>query len=119
MTARHDQMTARLMAHFGGTAMLTVPGGRDPDSPEWDPVFLPDQHVMVQAIVTGAELDLIAGGAIQASDMVVAMLPHRDVVPTPACRLTVAGISHALLDVQPVRSTPDGAVIYYRLHGRA
>lgn len=117
MTIRHEQMTSRLMARYGGAATVSVPGGFT--GPEYDPTPLPPTVHTVALIETGAEQELVAGGVVQANDVVVAMAPHASFTPTTADTLTIGGKSYALLSVQPVRSQPDGAVIYFRLHGRA
>lgn len=118
MTVRHSALTARLMARYGGAVTLRVPGGRDPASPEWDPVFLPPRDVPVQMIETGAENDLISGGVVQSSDFVAAMLPHPEVIPTPECSVIVDGKTLAILSVKPVRSMPDGTVIHFVIQAR-
>lgn len=119
MTKHTANLTARLMARYGGAALLVVPGGRDPNSPEWDPVYLPEQRIPVQLIETGADNDLIAGGVVQASDFVGTMLPHPTVTPTPAHRLIAGGKDMAILSVKAVRTMPDGAVLHFVIQARA
>lgn len=118
MTIRHQQMTARLMARYGGNATLTrsTPGvGGQP----WDPVEPILTHFTVQVIETGVELDLQPGSLIHAGDLVAVMLPHADLAPKQVDGLTVGGTTYTILSVHPVRAKPEGPVIHYVLHGRA
>ena len=117
MTIRHQKMTARLMARYGGAAVLTreTPGE---DGTPWEP-GLPDVTAYsVQIIETGVELDLQEGSLIHAGDLVAVMQPHAEVTPAQLDRLTIGGTTYALLSVRPVRADPEGPVIHYVLHGR-
>ena len=116
MSSRLFDMTSRLVARYGGAATLTAPGGFA--GPEWDPIPLPATSYAVQLIDTGADQELVAGGVVQAHDLLCVMLPHASITPTTAHSLTVYGKTYALLSVQPVQSKPDGPVIHFRLHGR-
>lgn len=127
MTDRHQRMTARLMARFGGAATLSrteLPGDPpqnpfpDPNNP--DPAPEPVTTTWAVTIIEqGVELDHQPDSSVRAGDLVAAMQPHPDVTPTQADDLIVGGITYAVLSVQPIRSNPDGPVIHYVLHGRA
>ena len=117
MTARHEQMTARLMARYGGAATLTRIAPGEGGTP-WAPAPETVAAHAVQIIETGHELDLQEGSVIQAGDLVAVMLPHADVTPAPVDRLTIGAAVFTLLSVRPVRSDPEGPPIHFVLHGR-
>ena len=119
MTIRHQQMTARLVARYGGNATLSrttyIPNPTEP----WNDGETITATYTVQVIETGVELDLQPGSLIHAGDLVAAMLPHAEVVPKQIDRLQMGDRGYSILSVRPVRANPEGPVIYYVLHGRA
>lgn len=117
MTHRHFTLTARLIARYGGTATLQEQG--DHTGPDWDPQpGVPVDHT-VHLVETGAEQDLLPGTTIQAADLIAAMLPPADVVPSTAHRLIVGSLSMAIISVKPVRTVPDGPVLHFVIQARA
>lgn len=117
MTARHAQMVERLMARFGGAAVLSRVERVEPQFP-WDPGEPVTALYDVQLAELGTDLDLQAGTLIEAGDFVGAMKPHPDVTPEATDKITVGGLTYNLISVRLIRTNPELPPLYFVLHGR-
>ncbi|MCZ0964307.1 hypothetical protein [Paracoccus benzoatiresistens] len=107
---------AGALGDVGHTAALLRPGGRDPDSPEYDPMFLPDQEISVKLLGDTMVLGLINGSTILAGDR-REMMAAEGTTPTPADRLRIDGTEYAIVRAEPY--APSGVVLYFDLILRA
>lgn len=96
----------------GFTATLHRKGGRDPASPEHDPIFLPDTPHPLTVMQDTLGLSQIDGTLIRAGDVRL-MCGAEGIRPTTADRVTVQGVSYAVVLCEPF--APGGVDLYYDL----
>jgi len=108
-------LTARLMARYGGAAVLsrTVSAGGDP----WAPGTGSTETWDVQLIETGREIDR-DDTLVSDAELVAAMLPSDEVTPALGDGLTAGGTAYTVTAVHPVRANPAGDVLHWRLEAR-
>jgi len=116
MTARHDALTARLAARYGGSATLTRATGADESVYPPTPGTAADYTVVL--IETGAETESRNGTLVETGDLVAAMQPHPEISPQVGDKITAGGAQFSVLRVEAVRGDPAGAVICWRVEGR-
>lgn len=107
MTTRHADLSARLVARYGGTATLARSSGADEST--YPPTPGTTETWTVQLIETGLEVEKRMG------TMVAAMLPHDEVTPQIGDRLTTGGETYSITAVHPIRTTPGGAPAHWHV----
>lgn len=113
MTTRHADLSARLVARYGGTATLARSSGADEST--YPPTPGTTETWTVQLIETGLEVEKRMGTMVEAGDLVAAMLPHPEVTPQIGDRLTTGGETYSITAVHPIRTTPGGAPAHWHV----
>lgn len=114
--ARHRATADRLIARYGGAAVLVRrgEGGGDP----WNPEPGPDELYPVTYVETGYQVGLHDGTLIQTGDVLGVMAVPDGVTPRPVDRLRIGGVDHSLADVKPVQPSPDAPVLQFSFQAR-
>lgn len=107
---------AEALGDVGHAATLLRAGGRDPVSPEYNPVMLPDQEIPVKLLGDTLALGLVNGTAIRAGDR-REMMAAEGTTPTPADRLRIGTTSYAIVRAEPF--APGGEALFFDLILRA
>lgn len=107
---------AAALGDVGHSATLLRPRGRDPESPEWEPVMLPPAELPVRLLGDTLALGLINGGTILATDR-REMMAAEDTTPTPADRLLIGATEYAIVRAEPF--APGGVPLFFDLILRA
>lgn len=107
---------AEALGDVGHNATLLRLGGRDPNSPEYDPVYLPGHEIPVKLLGDTLALGLVNGTAIQANDRREVMAAE-GTTPTPADQLRIGGTQYAIIRAEPY--APGGVALFYDLILRA
>lgn len=107
---------AEALGDVGHSATLLRKGGRDPESPEWEPEYLPDQEIPVRLLGDTVSLGLINGSTIQASDRREVMAAE-GTTPTPADRMRIGSTEYAIMRAEPY--APGGVPLFFDLILRA
>lgn len=101
---------AAALAEVGFTATLSRPG--TPTGPEYDPTpGVPTMHT-VKVMQDTIRLGLIDGAAVRAGDKLL-IVASEGVTPTPADRITLGGVSMAVVRVEPL--APGGVDLLYEV----
>lgn len=108
-----DEVTAALR-EVGFTATLIRPGLTV--GPEWDPTPLPPTEHTLRVMQDTLGLGLIDGSTIRAGDLRL-MCAAEGIRPTTADRLTVQGVTYAVVLCEPF--APGGVDLFYDLLLRA
>ena len=117
--ARHRATADRLIARYGGGAVLVrMEGGAEPQNP-WDPpgdatpVAYP-----VQFIETGYQLDYQAGTLIQAGDVLGVIAAPASITPLLSDTFRHKGMDYTIVDLKPVQPSPDALVLQFAIQAR-
>lgn len=112
---------AEAIGDVGHIATLIRPGGRDPASPEVDPVFLPDQRIPIRLMGDTISLGLISNTygpntTIHATDR-REMMAFDGTTPTPDDRVQIGDTTYSVIRAEPY--APGGEPLYFDLILRA
>lgn len=114
--ARAQATAARLLAKFGQTGTLTVPGSSSGDA--WNPTIGAATTETVTFAVLSFENRDIDGTKIKMGDKKVYLSASGlAAVPTTDCTLTIGSAVHSIEGVEPL--SPAGVVVFYQLQCRA
>tara|TARA_R100000935_G_scaffold55922_1_gene86528 strand:- start:6816 stop:7184 length:369 start_codon:yes stop_codon:yes gene_type:complete len=113
---RHRETADRLIARYGGGAVLVQKG--ELTGPSYDPVQGPDVETPVRYIETGYQVGLHDGTLIQTGDVLGVMAVPISVTPLPVDKLRIDGLDHSLFDVRPIQPSPDAPVVQFSFQAR-
>lgn len=119
---RFDRMNARLFSRYAGAVTLSRVTGSVPIDPArpWLGTTTTTTTEDLQFIATEKAAEYVTAGTIQAGDIVgLLAVPTNAALNPPVlgARITVAGVSVALLQIEAVHSDP-GQVLHYAVVGR-
>lgn len=112
--ARSKATADRLIAKFGQAATLLVPKNT---GTSYNPTMgAPDRHD-VTVVVTDYKTSEVDGARILAMDRkVLQAVGKLVIVPTPAHKLEIGGVAHAIVNVIPLN--PGGTIVLYEMQCR-